>query len=72
MKEDNYFWKYKYEPGKELNEKSKDIKSVKPLVSIITSYYNSNEFMWQTINCVLNQTFQAWEWIIVDDGSTSM
>ena len=71
MKEDNYFWKYKYEPGKELNEKSKDIKNVKPLVSIITSYYNSNEYMWQTINCVLNQTFQSWEWIIVDDGSTS-
>ena len=67
MKEDNYFWKYKYEPGKELNKKSKDIKNVKPLVSIITSYYNSNEYMWQTINCVLNQTFQSWEWIIVDD-----
>ena len=42
----------------------------KPLVSIITSYYNSQEFMWQTINCVLNQTFPYWEWIIVDDGST--
>lgn len=71
MKEDNYFWKYKYEPGKELNNKIKDIKNVKPLVSIITSYYNSNEYMWQTINCVLNQTFQSWEWIIVDDGSTN-
>lgn len=71
MKEDNYFWKYDYEPGKQLNTDSKKIKNVKPLVSIITSYYNSNEFMWQTINCVLNQTFQSWEWIIVDDGSTN-
>lgn len=70
MKEDIYFWKYEYEPGKKLkNKKNKNIK-VEPLVSIITSYYNANEYMWQTINCVLNQTFQSWEWIIVDDGST--
>ena len=71
MKEDNYFWKYDYEPGKKLNIESKNVKKVKPLVSIVTSYYNLNEFMWQTINCVLNQTFQSWEWIIVDDGSTN-
>lgn len=71
MKEDNYFWKYKYEPGKKLITNNKNIKNVKPMVSIVTSYYNSNEFMWQTINCVLKQTFQSWEWIIVDDGSTN-
>lgn len=70
MKEDNFFWEYKYEPGKELKNKSKEHSKTQPLVSIITSYYNANEFMWQTINCVLNQTFQSWEWIIVDDGST--
>lgn len=70
MKEDNFFWKYKYEPGKKLKNKNEDNVVTKPLVSIITSYYNSNEFMGQTINCVLNQTFQSWEWIIVDDGST--
>jgi glycosyltransferase involved in cell wall biosynthesis len=71
MKEDNFFWKYKYEPGKKLKNKNIKNKKIKPLVSIITSYYNSNEFMWQTINCVFNQTFQSWEWIIVDDGSTN-
>lgn len=70
MKEDNFFWKYKYEPGKVLKKHNKIESDVKPLVSIITSYYNGNEFMEQTINCVLNQTFQSWEWIIVDDGST--
>ncbi len=71
MKEDKFFWDYNKQPGRRLNTQSKKIKNVKPLVSIITSYYNSNEFMWQTINCVMNQTFQNWEWIIVDDGSTN-
>lgn len=70
MKDDNFFWKYKYEPGKLLINKKIGNSNIKPIVSIITSYYNANEFMWQTINCVLNQTFQSWEWIIVDDGST--
>lgn len=70
MKEDNYFWKYKYEPGKIAQNKKIETNKIQPLVTIITSYYNSNKDMWQTINCVLNQTFQSWEWIIVDDGST--
>ena len=70
MKDDKFFWDYGKEPGKVLKENYiKDTKEL-PLVSIITSYYNSQEFMWQTINCVLNQTFPYWEWIIVDDGST--
>ena len=71
MKEDNFFWKYRYEPGKEATKFNINTQKIKPLVSIITSYYNSNEYMWQTINCVLNQTFQSWEWIIVNDGSTN-
>ena len=70
MKDDKFFWDYGKEPGRVLKENYiKDTKEL-PLVSIITSYYNSQEFMWQTINCVLNQTFPYWEWIIVDDGST--
>lgn len=70
MKDDKFFWSYEKEPGKVIKKDYiKDTKE-KPLVSIITSYYNSQEFMWQTINCVLNQTFPYWEWIIVDDGST--
>lgn len=71
MKEDNFFWEYKYEPGKKVRKQNNETSKIKPLVSIITSYYNSNKFMWQTINCVLNQTFQSWEWIIVDDGSNN-
>ncbi|MCG1036618.1 glycosyltransferase family 2 protein [Polaribacter sargassicola] len=40
------------------------------LVSIITPNYNSEKFISQTINSVLNQTYQNWEMIIVDDVST--
>ena len=41
-----------------------------PLVSIITPYYNAGKYFEQTFNCVMNQTFPWFEWIIVDDGST--
>lgn len=40
------------------------------LVSIITPSYNSSEFISQTITSVLNQTYNNWELIIVDDVST--
>jgi glycosyltransferase involved in cell wall biosynthesis len=42
----------------------------RPLVSILTLVYNHSAFIEQTIDCVLNQTFQNWEWIVLDDGST--
>lgn len=38
-------------------------------VSIITPCYNSEKFIGETIDSVLNQTYQDWEWLIVDDGS---
>lgn len=41
----------------------------KPLVSIITPFYNAGEYFEQTYNCVMNQTFPWFEWIIVDDGT---
>ena len=39
-------------------------------VSIITPTYNSARFIKETVESVLNQTYQNWEYIIVDDGST--
>ena len=40
------------------------------LVSIITPAFNSEKFIAETIMSVLNQTYQNWEMIIVDDCST--
>ena len=40
------------------------------LVSIITPCYNSENFISETINSVLDQTYKNWEMIIVDDVST--
>lgn len=40
------------------------------MVSIITPAYNSEKFIAETILSVLAQSYQDWEMIIVDDGST--
>jgi len=42
---------------------------MKGLVSIITPSYNSAEFIEETIQSVLNQTYENWEWLISDDRS---
>lgn len=46
-----------------------DLKN-RPLVSIIIPCYNTEEFIERTIKSVLNQSYQNFEIIIVDDGST--
>jgi len=40
------------------------------LISIITPSYNKADFIMQTVNAVLAQTYQEWELIIIDDCST--
>ena len=42
----------------------------KPLVSVLISSYNHKEFIGKTIESVLKQTYQNFEVIIADDGST--
>ncbi|WP_142951902.1 glycosyltransferase [Bacillus thuringiensis] len=41
-----------------------------PYVSVITPSYNSIRFIGETISSVQNQSYENWEMIIVDDGST--
>ena len=41
-----------------------------PLVSIYTPTYNSRNFILQTAASVQLQTWDNWEWIIIDDGSS--
>ena len=41
-----------------------------PVVTIVTPYYNTGAIFHETARSVLRQSFQQWEWIIVNDGST--
>lgn len=41
-----------------------------PVVTVVTPYYNTGEVFEETARCVLGQSLQNFEWIIVNDGST--
>jgi glycosyltransferase involved in cell wall biosynthesis len=43
---------------------------MKPLISIIVTSYNKAPYLGEAIQSILNQTYQNWETLIVDDGST--
>ena len=40
------------------------------VISIVTPFFNSGNYIEQTAKSVIGQTFPNFEWIIVDDGST--
>ena len=42
----------------------------RPLVSVVIPFFNCGTFMDETIRTVLAQTFNNWELLLVDDGST--
>src|SRR4051794_22441125 len=41
-----------------------------PLVSILTPVYNGEKYLEECIESVLSQSFQNWEYIIVNNNST--
>jgi glycosyltransferase involved in cell wall biosynthesis len=41
-----------------------------PLISVVVPAYNVEKYIEKCLNSILNQTFQDWECIIVNDGST--
>ncbi|WP_017292814.1 glycosyltransferase family 2 protein [Geminocystis herdmanii] len=43
--------------------------SIEPLVSIIMSVFNEEKYVADAIESILNQTYQNWEFIIINDGS---
>jgi glycosyltransferase involved in cell wall biosynthesis len=42
----------------------------KPLVSIITPFFNRENFLAEAVESVINQTYPNWELFLIDDGST--
>ena len=41
-----------------------------PIISIIVPVYNGDKYLSRCVDSILNQTFQDWELLLVDDGST--
>jgi glycosyltransferase involved in cell wall biosynthesis len=41
-----------------------------PFVSVVTPFYNTRDFLADCIESVLRQTYQNWEYVLVDNCST--
>ena len=54
------FFDYTLEPGKELNKDNK-YEDSKPIISVVTPFYNSIKYIRQTVYSILNQTFPCFE-----------
>jgi glycosyltransferase involved in cell wall biosynthesis len=51
-------------------EKQDKMSSGRPLVSVIMSVYNTEDYLYEAVNSIANQLWQNWECIIIDDAST--
>ena len=60
---------YTKKPGKEIKTIGNIINKEKPVISIVTPFYNGGKTLMETANCIFSQTYPFFEWIIVDDGS---
>ena len=54
---------FQQQPGLTLLDRNL-VRDGEPLVYIITPFYNGGKYFEQTFNCVMNQTFPWFEWII--------
>lgn len=43
---------------------------IQPLITVIVPCYNQSEFLEEALQSVVSQSYQNWECIVVDDGST--
>lgn len=41
-----------------------------PLISVIVPIYNVEQYIHETLGCIINQTYDNWECILIDDGSS--
>lgn len=47
-----------------------DDSKTEPRVSILTPFFNTGEVFHETAKSIFRQTFQQWEWVIINDCST--
>jgi len=47
-----------------------DNMNTKPLISVITIFYNAEKFIDEAIKSVFSQTYDNWELLLIDDGSS--
>jgi len=46
------------------------VSNAAPQATIVTPFYNTGEIFHETALSVMRQSFQQWEWLIVNDGTT--
>ncbi len=57
-------------PGRPACDYATEDTKAEPVVTIVTPFYNVGAVFHETARCVLRQSLQRFEWIIVNDGST--
>jgi glycosyltransferase involved in cell wall biosynthesis/predicted O-methyltransferase YrrM/Tfp pilus assembly protein PilF len=45
--------------------------AARPVVTIVTPFFNTGDIFEETAQSVLGQTFQQWEWLIINDASNA-
>ena len=44
--------------------------SLNPMITVVLPVFNAGEYLFPAVLSVIAQTFQDWEMLIIDDGST--